>query len=99
MELYDHAKRDLLQSFLKLENGIFSHDTFYRVLKMLDPESFQRWFLRFMGQFGEGIAGVEALDGKTLRRSYDWGTRQSPLHLTSAWSWEQGLSKILDGGP
>ena len=37
MELYGHSKRDLLQSFLKLENGIPSHDTFSRVLKMLDP--------------------------------------------------------------
>ena len=33
MELYGHAKRDLLQSFLKLENGIPSHDTFSRVLR------------------------------------------------------------------
>ena len=28
MELFGHAKRDLLQSFLKLDNGIPSHDTF-----------------------------------------------------------------------
>ena len=41
---------------------------------MLDPEDFQSatgGFLGFMGQFAEGIAGVVALDGKTLRRSYD----------------------------
>ncbi len=91
MELYGHSKRDLLQSFLKLENGIPSHDTFSRVLKMLDPEAFQRWFLGFMGQFAEGIAGVVALDGKTLRRSYDRAEGQSPLHLVSAWADEQRL--------
>ena len=32
MELYGHAKRDLPQSFLKLENGIPSHDTLPRHL-------------------------------------------------------------------
>ena len=91
MELYGHSKRDLLQSFLKLENGIPSHDTFSRVLKMLDPEAFQRWFLGFMQQFAEGTAGVVALDGKTLRRSYDRAAGQSPLHLVSAWADEQRL--------
>ena len=91
MELYGHSKRDLLQSFLKLENGIPSHDTFSRVLKMLDPEAFQRWFLGFMQQFAEDIEGVVALDGKTLRRSYDRAEGRSPLHLVSAWSEEQRL--------
>ncbi len=94
MELYGHSKLDLLKSFLKLENGIPSHDTFSRVLKMLDPEAFQSatgGFLGFMGQFAEGIAGVVALDGKTLRRSYDRAAGRSPLHLVSAWADEQRL--------
>lgn len=91
MELYGHCKRDLLQSFLKLENGIPSHYIFSRVLKMPYPEAFQRWFLRFIGQFAEGVAGVVALDGKTLRRSYDRAAGPSPLHLVSAWADEQLL--------
>ena len=92
MELFGQAKRDLLQSFLKLENGIPSHDTFSRVLGMLDPAAFHRWFLGFMQQFGEGIAGAVALDGKTLRRSYDRAEGRSPLHLVSAWAEEQRLA-------
>ena len=44
-----------------------------------------------MGQFAEGIAGVVALDGKTLRRSYDRAEGRSPLHLVSAWAEEQRL--------
>ena len=91
MELYGQAKRDLLQSFLQLENGIPSHDTFSRVLRMLDPAAFHWWFLEFMGQFAEGIAGVVALDGKTLRRSYDRAEGQSALHLVSAWAEERRL--------
>ena len=92
MELFGHAKRDLLESFLGLENGIPSHDTFSRVLGMLDPEAFRHWFLGFMGQFAEGIEGVVALDGKTLRRSYDRAAGQSPLHLVSAWAEERRLA-------
>ena len=68
-----NAKWELLQSFLKLENGIPSHDTFSRLLGMLDPAAFRQWFIGFMRQFTEGgrDAGVLAVDGKTLRRSCD----------------------------
>ena len=91
MELFGHAKRELLQSFLKLENGIPSHDTFSRLLGMLDPAAFQQWFIGFMRQFAEGCAGILAVDGKTLRRSYDRAEQLSPLHLVSAWAEEQRL--------
>ena len=91
MELFGHAKRELLQSFLKLENGIPSHDTFSRLLGMLDPAAFQQWFIGFMRHFAEGSAGILAVDGKTLRRSYDQAEQLSPLHLVSAWAEEQRL--------
>ena len=91
MELFGHAKRELLQSFLKLENGIPSHDTFSRTLGMLDPEGFQQWFVGFMQRFAQGCRGVLALDGKTLRRSYDRAEGRSALHLVSAWAEEQRL--------
>ena len=56
---------------MPLRNGIPSHDTFSRVFRLLDPEAFQEWFLGFMRQFAQGCEGVLAVDGKTLRRSYD----------------------------
>ena len=71
MALFGQAKREFLGSFLKLENGIPSHDTFSRVFRLLDPEAFHAWFLGFMDRFAQGCQGVAALDGKTLRRSYD----------------------------
>ena len=64
MKLFDHAKRERLQSFLKLDNGIPSHDTFSRLLGMLDPAAFQQWFIGFMRQFAEGNEGILAVDGK-----------------------------------
>ena len=92
MALFGRAKRELLEGFLKLENGIPSHDTFSRVFRLLDPEAFHTWFLGFMEQFAQACQGVVALDGKTLRRSYDRAEGTSPLHLVSAWAAEQRLA-------
>ena len=92
MELFGHSKREFPESFLKLANGIPSHDTFSRVLKMPDPEAFQRWFPGFMEQFAEGIEGVVAVDGNTLRSSYDRAEGQSALHPVSAWVEERRLA-------
>ena len=58
----------------------------------MDPEAFQKWFLGFMRQFAQGCEGVLAIDGKTLRRSYDRAEAKSPLHLVSAWAAEQRLA-------
>ena len=91
MELFGHAKRELLQSFLKLENGIPSHDTGSRLPGMLDPAAFQQWFTGFMRQFAEGGGGVLAVYGKTLRRCYDRAEQRSPLHPVSAWAEERRL--------
>ena len=92
MALFGQSKREFLESFLPLRNGIPSHDTFSRVFRLLDPEAFQKWFLGFMRQFAQGCEGVLAVDGKTLRRSYDRAEAQSPLHLVNVWAAEQRLS-------
>ena len=41
MALFGQSKREFLESFLPLKNGIPSHDTFSRVFRLLDPEAFQ----------------------------------------------------------
>ena len=64
MELFGHAKRELLQSFLKLDHGIPSRDTFSRLLGMLDPAAFQQWFIGFMRQFAEGNEACSQWTGK-----------------------------------
>ena len=45
-----------------------------------------------MAQFAQGCQGVVAVDGKTLRRSYDRAEGQSALHLVSVWAEEQRLA-------
>ena len=48
-------------------------------------------FSDLLRRFAEGCQGVVALDGKTLRRSFDRASSTSPLHLVSAWAVEQCL--------
>ena len=86
MALFGRAKREFLQQFLTLPHGIPSHDTFSRIFRLLDPEGFHAWFLGFMKRFAEGCQGVVAIDGKTMRRSFDRAAQASPLHLVSAWA-------------
>ena len=45
----------------------------------------------FMAGFSEQCEGVEAIDGKVLRRSFDNASGKSPLHMVSAWGCEQRL--------
>jgi hypothetical protein len=56
-----------------------SHDTFSRIFRLLDPAAFGRCFGRFLADLGEARAGVVAIDGKTLRRSFDTAASRSPL--------------------
>jgi len=86
MALFGRAKRDFLQQFLVLPHGIPSHDTFSRLFRLLDPARFQAWFIGFMRRFAEACQGVVAVDGKTMRRSFDRAAQGSPLHLVSAWA-------------
>lgn len=87
IEDFGHAKLDWLKGFLDLPNGIPSHDTFRRVFERLDPEEFQKGFLGWVGALHEATERqVVAIDGKTLRRSFDRAKGQSALHLVHAWA-------------
>ena len=91
MERFAEAKETFLRSFLKLENGLPSHDTFSRLFRLLDPVRFGEAFQRFMASFAATVEGVVAIDGKVLRRSFDRASGQSALHMVSAWGCEQRL--------
>jgi predicted transposase YbfD/YdcC len=90
--LYGRSKLAWLRTFLDLPNGIPSHDTFRRVFMLIDPDAFERGFAAWVGSLVDGFEReVIAIDGKTLRRSFDRRRERSPLHLVSAWASEQGL--------
>jgi predicted transposase YbfD/YdcC len=87
IEDFGKAKHDWLKTFLDLPNGIPSHDTFRRLFERLDPAEFQRGFLSWIEALHEATGRqVVAIDGKTLRRSFDRAKSQSALHMVHAWA-------------
>src|SRR3954465_5244116 len=92
--LYGRCKEAWLRGFLALPNGIPSHDTFRRVLTLIDPETFERSFLgwvRAAFRPEEAAPRQVAIDGKTVRRSFDRRKGRSPLHPVGAYAAEGGL--------
>jgi predicted transposase YbfD/YdcC len=90
---WGRAKRRWLKKFLSLSNGIPSHDTFRRVFSLLDPDEFQRSFAAWVSSVNILLDHrVIAIDGKTLRRSFDPANNKRALHLVSAWACEAKLS-------
>jgi len=90
MEDFGHAKDDWLASFLDLPNGIPSHDTFNRVLALLDPHEFMDCFIRWTQTLRHAVTEeIVAMDGKSLRRSLDKG--RGPIHLVNAWAAQNRL--------
>jgi predicted transposase YbfD/YdcC len=84
---FGETKQEWFSRFLKLPNGIPSHDTFGRVFAALDAAEFQRCFLEWVQAVDVLTAGqVIAIDGKTLRRSHDKRRGKAALHMVSAWA-------------
>ena len=87
IEDFGNARIDWLGTFLELPNGIPSHDTFRRLFERLDPAEFQKGFLGRIEALHEATERqVIAIDGKSLRRSFDRARGKSALHLVHAWA-------------
>jgi predicted transposase YbfD/YdcC len=87
IEDFGNAKVTWLSTFLDLPHGIPSHDTFRRLFERLDPDEFQRGFLGWIEALHEATERqVIAIDGKTLRRSFDRAKGTSALHMVHAWA-------------
>jgi len=82
---FGQAKFSWFQKYLRLKHGIPSHDIFGDVFSVLDPEQFGEAFISWM-QMIATISGVVALDGKTIRHSFDTVLGKSAIHMVSAWS-------------
>jgi predicted transposase YbfD/YdcC len=91
IELWAKEKLDWLRSYLKLEHGIPSHDTFGRLFGVINPDEFEAAFRRWVGAIipALGPDAVVAIDGKTSRRSGK--VDATPLHLVSAFAAGAGL--------
>jgi predicted transposase YbfD/YdcC len=90
--LYGRSKAEWLGTFLALSNGIPAHDTFRRMFMLIDTGRFEACFEAWARSFGATLdREVVAIDGKTIRGSFDRGRAQGPLHVISAWACNRGL--------
>lgn len=86
-------RRTWLARFLDLANGIPSEATFRRVLARLDPGAFEKGLLGWMQAVQEITENrLVAIDGKTLRGSYNKRDGKAAIHMVSAWATENKLS-------
>lgn len=90
---WGRQKRAWLAQFLDLSSGTPSHDRFNALFKAIKPDEFERCLLSWITSLHEITAGqVVAIDGKTLRQSFDKATAKSALHMVSAWATANHIS-------
>ena len=86
-------KRAWLAKFLDLGAGIPSHDRFNAILGAIKPAEFEKCLLSWITALHEVTGGqVIAIDGKTLRRSFDTAGGKSAIHMVSAWATANHIS-------
>ena len=76
--------------FVALPCGIPSHDTFARVLRLLDAQQFESACQQWLRQVAGQVQGTVAIDGKSVRGSRK-GDASRALHMVSAWAADMGL--------
>jgi predicted transposase YbfD/YdcC len=92
IEKYGRAKEGWLRKFLPLEHGIPKHDVYRRVFIRLKPEAIASCFMEWVKAIKRDIKGeIIAIDGKTVRGSFNTRTEQKAIHLVSAWATENRL--------
>lgn len=89
---FAQVKADWLRARLDLKHGPPSSDTIRRVVATIKAEAFAKGFVRWVESVARKVDGeVIAIDGKTLRRSYDKDDPKAALHIVSAWACQQHL--------
>jgi predicted transposase YbfD/YdcC/predicted DNA-binding protein (UPF0251 family) len=84
---FGRKRRKWLSQFLDLTTGIPSHDRFNAILAAIKPAEFEACLLSWITALHEITVGqIVAIDGKTLRRSFDAATSKAAIHMVSAWA-------------
>ena len=85
---FGKAKKEWLKKFLVLpDNKIPSSDTIARLFHIIKVKEFESFFLSWINSLiPESEQDYVAIDGKTLRRSFDKDSDKPAIHMVSAWS-------------
>src|SRR5208337_2018843 len=88
---FGEKKLGLLRRFRPFRDGTPSHDHLGDIFATLDAAQFQRCFVAWVAALTGAPADVIAIDGKTLRRSYQKKGAKAPIHMVSAFAARQRL--------
>ena len=88
---YGDKKLTLLRRFRPFKDETPSHDQLGDIFAVLDAEQFQTCFVAWVTSLTGLGPEIVAIDGKTLRRSYQEGGAKAPIHMVSAWSAKQNM--------
>lgn len=92
IEEFGKSKKEFLKNYLKLPNGIPSHDTIERLFKRIDSKAFSKSFMEWSDAIRKKEPGEFLnIDGKTLCGSKDEHNGKYAIHLVSAWSHQNRL--------
>lgn len=84
-ERFAKIKEPWIRKHLKMSEGAPSNDTFRRIFTKLDPDKFPQCFSAFILGISKDLQRqLIAIDGKTLRHSFENGDTATSLHLISA---------------
>jgi hypothetical protein len=90
---FGRVKQKWLSRFLDLKDGIPSHDRFNAIFAAIKPAEFEACLLSWITALHEITGGqLVAIDGKTVRRSFDAATSKSAIHMVSAWATANHIS-------
>ena len=91
--LVANERIEFLRKFFPFNNGIPSHQTIGRVFSILKPKSFEQFFIIWSSQLHGSNDGKQiALDGKSLRGSFDKSKNQNMLHILNACAVDNGIT-------
>ncbi len=88
---FGKEKLDFLTRYFLFENGIPSKNTFARVMASMNTEAFKTCFIQWIQSLHIILREVIAIDGKTLRHSFDTAKEKSAIHMVSAFATEARL--------
>ena len=93
IELLGNERLDFLRKFFLFKNGVPSHQTIGRVFSIMRPKSFETLFATWAATLSGPNGGKQiAIDGKTLRGSFDKATGKRALHLLHACAVDSGIT-------
>jgi len=86
IEDFGEARIRFLRRYYLFKNGIPSHDTIGRLFSLLDPTIFKDCFINWVKAIQVSIPELIAIDGKTLRHSFDKANNKPAIHMLSAFA-------------